>query len=395
MSSPPSTPTQRPASSHRRHPSSLDMSHNTSSRRQSFARRNSGYSPITPRSSHEFEHSPAHQFDGGGDGNGLGNLADELGEMYDDDDEGMEGEYGEELDEAQDENIGTAVEHDGSYGVDSAASLNGVRDSGVAMQDSSPARLSPGSAVKTKKHTRQRSLYDGSDYGDDSDLENEGISPALDARMAAIESLARRGMEENGSASDEVVKRVTQQLRDLGSQIAMENGATRLKTAHEALTTHLTHQSRTLTSIAVSFSGPFAILPDPEDIDELLPIIQSTLELLPHPSADPLVAISHLTHSSRELIQHLSNVSDTLHMSRQTTANAARRLKVSKEQLQDWKRDNEKTQEGQEYIEHGDWDRRLKEREAKRACANVLDGFEDVCGQWRKRLCEGLGVASA
>ncbi|KAI4950914.1 hypothetical protein J4E86_007422 [Alternaria arbusti] len=395
MSSPPSTPTQRPASSHRRHPSSLDMSHNTASRRQSFTRRNSGYSPITPRSSHEFEHSPAHQFDGGGDGNGLGNLADELGEMYDDDDEGMEGEYGEELDEAQDENIGTAVEHDGSYGVDSAASLNGVRDSGVAMQDSSPARLSPGSAVKTKKHTRQRSLYDGSDYGDDSDLENEGISPALDARMAAIESLARRGMEENGSASDEVVKRVTQQLRDLGSQIAMENGATRLKTAHEALTTHLTHQSRTLTSIAVSFSGPFAIFPDPEDIDELLPIIQTTLELLPHPSADPLVAISHLTHSSRELIQHLSNVSDTLHMSRQTTANAARRLKVSKEQLQDWKRDNEKTQEGQEYIEHGDWDRRLKEREAKRACANVLDGFEDVCGQWRKRLCEGLGVASA
>ncbi|CAN9297973.1 unnamed protein product [Alternaria alternata] len=395
MSSPPSTPTHRPTSSHRRHPSSLDMSLNTQSRRQSFNRRSSGYSPITPRSSHEFEHSPAHQFDGGGDGNGLGNLADELGEVWDDDEEeGMDGEYGEELDEAHDQNIGTAVEHDGSYGVDSAASLNGVRDSGVAMQDSSPARLSPGSAVKTKKHARQRSLYDGSDYGDDSDLENEGISPALDARMAAIESLARRGIEENGSASDEVVKRVTQQLRDLGSQIAMENGATRLKTAHEALTTHLTHQSRTLTSIAVSFSGPFAILPDPDDIEELLPIIQSTLELLPHPSADPLVALSHLTHSSRELIQHLSNVSDTLHMSRQTTANAARRLKVSKEQLQDWKRDNEKTQEGQEYIERGDWDRRLKEREAKRACANVLDGFEDVCGQWRKRLCEGLGVAS-
>ena len=45
---------------------------------------------------------------------------------------------------------------------------------------------------------------------------NEGISPALDSRMAAVESLARRGMEENGSASDQVVKRVTEQLRDLG-----------------------------------------------------------------------------------------------------------------------------------------------------------------------------------
>ncbi|CAE7205004.1 hypothetical protein PTTW11_09211 [Pyrenophora teres f. teres] len=373
------------------------MTHNTASRRQSFNRRSSGYSPITPRSSHEFDHDPAHQFDGGGDSNGLGNLADELGQVWDDDDEeALDGDYGDDLDTSQHDlaHIGTAVEHDGSYGVESAASLNGVRDSGVAMHDSSPVGLSPESAVKTRKHTRARSLYDGSDYGDDSDLENQGISPALESRMAAIESLVRRGIEENGSASDEVVKRVTKQLQNLGSQIAIENGATRLKTAHDALATHLTHQSRSLTSLSASFSGPRAILPDPDTIEQLLPLIQSTLELLPYPSTEPLVAISHLTHSNRELLQHLANVSDTLHMSRQTTATATRRLKVSTEQLQDWKREADKTKEGQDYIEHGDWDRRLREREAKRACASVLDGFEDVCGKWRKRLCEGLGVAS-
>jgi hypothetical protein len=203
---------------------------NTPSRRQSFNRRSSGFSQITPRSSREFEHgSPVQHFDGGGDSNGLGNLADELGEIWDDDEEPMDGEFGEELDMAEDEHaaIGTAVEHDGSYAVGSAVNVNGVRDSGVAMPSSSPARLSPESAAKTRKHTRQRSLYDGSDYGDDSDLENEGISQTLENRMAAIESLARRGMEENGSASDQVVKRVTEQLRDLGSQIAIENGATR------------------------------------------------------------------------------------------------------------------------------------------------------------------------
>lgn len=373
------------------------MSYNTPSRRQSINRRSSGYSPITPRSSHEFEHgSPAQHFDGGGDSNGLGNLADELGD-WDEEEEGLDEEFGEELEIPQDgfPDIGTAVEHDGSFGVDNAVNINGVRDSGVVMQSSSPTRLSPGSAVKVRKHIRQRSLYDGSDYGEDSDLENEGVSPALESRMAAIESLARRGTEENGSASDQVVKRVTEQLRDLGSQIAIENGATRLKTAHDALTTHLTHQSRTLTSIAASFSGPRPIIPDPDTIDTLVPLIQSTLELLPYPSTEPLISLSHLTLSTRELLQHLANVGDTLHMSRQTTANATRRLKVSKEQLQDWKRENEKTQEGQEFIEQGDWDRRLREREAKRACASVLDGFEDACGAWRKRLCEGLGVASA
>lgn len=145
-------------------------------------------------------------------------------------DEEMESEFGEELEPPQEDAayIGTAVEHDGSTGVHG---VNGVRDSGVALQSSpstqSRATLSPSAAIKAKKHSRQRSLYDGSDYGDDSDLDNEGITPALESRMAAIESLARRGIEENGSASDEVVKRVTDQLRDLGSQIAIENGATR------------------------------------------------------------------------------------------------------------------------------------------------------------------------
>jgi hypothetical protein len=209
------------------------MSYNTPSRRQSLNRRSSGYSPVTPRSSHEFEHgSPAHNFDGGGDSNGLGNLADELGEIWDDDDEeAVDEEFGEELDVPRDYSpeIGTAVEHDGSAGFDNAASVNAVRDSGVAMQSSPSTNhgLSPDAASRARKHNRQRSLYDGSDYGSDTDFDNDGISPALESRMAAVESLARRGMEENGSASDQVVKRVTEQLRDLGSQIAIENGATR------------------------------------------------------------------------------------------------------------------------------------------------------------------------
>ncbi|KAH7079012.1 hypothetical protein BKA63DRAFT_256219 [Paraphoma chrysanthemicola] len=401
MSSPPQTPTHRPTSSHRRHPSSLDMSYTTPSRRQSMNRRSSGYSPVTPRSSHEFEQgSPAQHFDGGGDSNGLGNLADELGEIWSDDEEAVDGEeFGDELDAPHDyfPDIGTAVAHDGSAGLDSAVGINGVRDSGVAMQSSPSAAsaLSPETASRARKHARQRSLYDGSDYGSDTDFDNDGMTPALESRIAAIESLARRGMEENGSPSDQVIKRVTEQLRDLGSQIAIENGATRLKTAHDALTTHLTHQSRTLTSLTASFSGPRPIIPDPEEIENLLPLIQSTLELLPHSSTQPLISLSHLTLSTRELLQHLANISDTLHMSRQTTANATRRLRTSKEQLHEWKRENEKSEEGRSYIERGDWDKRLKEREAKRACANVVEGFEDVCGMWRKRLCEGLGVASA
>lgn len=390
------------------------MSHTTpSSNRNSYRRRSSGYSSITPRLSQEFD-SPAHNFDGGGGGE-LGNLADELGELedWDEDEDGVGGDYEDDSDLAHDDGsqIGVAVDHDGSVGTATA-----VRDSGVAMHSSSPAasRLSPQSAVKGRKHQRQHSLYDGSDYGDDSDLEaNEGISPALESRMAAIESLARRGMEENGSATDGVVKRVTEQLRDLGSQIGIENGATRysssslhpgsfltlsrhrLKTAHDALTTHLTHQSRTLNSATAVMTGPRAIMPPVEEIEVLLPLIQSTLELIPHTSPQVLIALSQLTHSTRELLEHFSNVSDSLHMSRQKALEANRKLRSSKDQLAEWKKDMDAREFGMHYIESGDWDRRLRERELGMACGDVVSGFEEQCGLWRKKLCEGLGVASA
>lgn len=81
-------------------------------------------------------------------------------------------------------------------------------------------------------------------------------------------------------------------------------------------------------------------------------------------------------------------------MSRQAHNDAARRLRVAKEQVADWKKDSDLREEGVRYIEKGDWDRRLQEQEAKTACSGVVDGFEEVCGLWRKRLCEGLGVAA-
>lgn len=82
-------------------------------------------------------------------------------------------------------------------------------------------------------------------------------------------------------------------------------------------------------------------------------------------------------------------------MSRQATANAGRRLKSSKEQLGEWKREVEAREAGVAWIEEGAWDRRLGEREAGAACREVVSGFEEMCGVFRARLCEGLGVASA
>jgi hypothetical protein len=105
------------------------------------------------------------------------------------------------------------------------------RDSGIDVA-SSPSNdrkhLSPQSAAKSAGHRRKESAYDGSEYGSESDLEESDlVSASLEARMAAVEAMARRGLEENGSEGDRVVWRVTEKLRNLGSQSEMEMGATR------------------------------------------------------------------------------------------------------------------------------------------------------------------------
>jgi hypothetical protein len=50
---------------------------------------------------------------------------------------------------------------------------------------------------------------------------------SLVAKLDGIESLARRGTETNGSPADGVFQRVTDHLRELGSQSGVEGSATR------------------------------------------------------------------------------------------------------------------------------------------------------------------------
>jgi hypothetical protein len=172
---------------------------------------------------------------------GLGSLADELADLDGDDDEEEE-EYsdGERGDGVRNAMRG-GDDSDGTMGVDnvrpsSPPSADGTPSSKGSMlspeagsqQQQQQQQQQQRASTRSQRHRRHQSVYDGSDYGDDEDLEaSEGIGPGLEAKMAAVESLARRGMEENGSATDGVVKRVIEGLRDLGGQAGVEGGATR------------------------------------------------------------------------------------------------------------------------------------------------------------------------
>ena len=207
-------------------------------KRPSNSRRSSQYivaSPPTPRptSLHDtsgyFESSVG--FDDLGDpgnANSLGNLADELAEAFDEEDDNRL-DFGDDVSETLHDRA-EAIRYDHLKENEHPTSRNGDRKGHAisvspVRQATSDLSLSPIERPFSARHKRKNSQYDGSDYGDDSDL--DGLSPSLEARLAAVESLVRRGTEANGSDADEIVQRVADSLKDLGSQAGVENGATR------------------------------------------------------------------------------------------------------------------------------------------------------------------------
>ncbi|KAI9702690.1 MAG: hypothetical protein M1820_006074 [Bogoriella megaspora] len=425
MSSPPQTP-----SSHRRRPSSISVNSQTPTRGHRRRSSAAAYSPITPRSTHRpgsidhsyedgiDENSALHESTGGvgSIGNGLGSLADELAdaEEYDDDEDiedgeefeaGMGGASSPVLANGTSQ-YGTPARHHrqvsrtvgGDSGIDVSTSTT------TSSPASKPEMLSPESTSARSKsngrgsrHRRQRSVYDGSDYGDDSDLEaSEGFSAGLESRLADVESLVRRGTEENGSASDGVVQRVIEDLRDLGGQVGVEGGATRLSTAHNSLTTHLSHQTRLLTSLTSTLFSPLSIPPSPALLDEILPLLTQLLtsptSSLPYPSTKISPALYSLSTSTASLLNTLSSLSDTLQLSRQTTTSASRSLRNTQQVLAELQKEMAMAEEGRRWIERGGWEQRLRERGCARECREVVGGFEEVCRGWRERLEGGVGT---
>lgn len=185
--------------------------------------------------------------DGGGDGGGgLGSLADELADAWEEEEGGYG--YGYGYTSGQENNDGDG---DGNGQIDDSQYHNarsdgedeydnnmggggGIRTPSSGYSVDQHNSLHPPRTTKNRngggaaqRHRRHESQYDGSDYGNDSDLEDADISPSLEGQMAEIESLARRGMENNGSENDHVIKRAVEALRDLGGQSGIENNAMR------------------------------------------------------------------------------------------------------------------------------------------------------------------------
>ena len=166
-------------------------------------------------------------------GNGMGNLADELADAFTDSEDGEDDEAGNDEKEGLPRRGETGENTDGQPNpVDAAATErpkgtttggSSVGDGGAQGKDGTLGIPSPYKRV----HQRKGSEYDGSEYGSESDLDAAGMPPTLIAKIDAVESLARRGTGSFGGPADDVLQRVTDGLRDLGSQSTVEGSASR------------------------------------------------------------------------------------------------------------------------------------------------------------------------
>ncbi|RDL40668.1 Uncharacterized protein BP5553_00647 [Venustampulla echinocandica] len=378
---------------HSRHPSNIDLSFATplsydndpSSRRHSKA---SIHSPTTPNH-HSLGRSDSigrDVFSSGGPAqasNGLGNLADELADAWDEDD--IEEDEDEDEPEMNFQEERQVEEPTRDSGVDVASS--------PVEAPSKPTQLTP--PIGGRGHRKHMSEYDGSDYGGDSDLDSPGIPPGLVARMDTVEGLARRGTENNGTDRDGVITRVVEGLKDLGGQSGVEGGATRLITAHTALSSHLLHQTRLLQSLAYPLFSPLVQPPDEEFIDDLIPLLVTLNESIPRPTTAAFTSLTQLHGLTADLVQTLNYLSDTLHMSRQTTTTATRRLRSARELVAEMRKEEEAREEGELWLKRGNWSERLGARECAGVCGDVVGGFEQVCNDWRARLLAQADGVSA
>lgn len=159
-------------------------------------------------------------------------------------------------------------------------------------------------------------------------------------------------------------------------------------TAHTAVASNLAHQTRLIQTLSHHFVSPFLIPPAAEVIDALLPLIVTTLEFLPPPNPRAINSLHSLHSSALELISTLSMLADSLNMLRQTTSLASRKLKAAKDVLDELKKESDIREEGVSWVEKGNWDARLSNRECATICGDVVSGFRDVCEKWETTIQE-------
>ncbi|EPS38683.1 hypothetical protein H072_7549 [Dactylellina haptotyla CBS 200.50] len=371
--------------------------------------------------------------------NGLGSLADELAGAWSD--EEGDDEDGDLPRSPTTPRSPTHRRHASISSVGSAGSqrrrfarLSNETASSIASNGTSATSATTASKPVIRHHRRMSSsaTVDINGCGDD-------ISPSLEDKIGQVESEALKGLSMvkswsrrqragiskrrpgiNGIIETEEVEeeedpicRLLEGLSNLGSQGSIETGAQRLITAHISLSTHVQNQSRALRDLSLQLNAPGTTITtatprlntqpvtisskgaaapsenEDDEEDDTTPLFTSLMSTVPTPTIQPLRDLQNLHSLTLQLINHFAGLSDAIHMFKQQSNAASRKLRGAKDAVREWKAEVETVEQARKWIDDGDWDRRLGRREAAGVCREVLGGFEDVIRGMERRI-EGL-----
>ena len=319
--------------------------------------------------------------------NGLGNLADELNQVWDEQDPEQQGSSF--LDGLREGDSVTQIQspcdindmHDFGFSNTSVHS-HLPQDTGSTLQvPNSPQKpIKPQPQRRKSTHQRTESAYDGSDYGSEHDEDElSAFPPLLRKRLREIERLTRE-FEDADSVSEAggVVKRMVAGLRDLGPpQSNIEYGLTKLATAYTSMATHRIHKQREIFALSHSllYGSTCAELPD-EFLDLLISEINELSSTIPFLQAqNPLLSLQILAAHTSDLTHTLRSLTDLLQENRLAANAATRKLKSVKDMVDGMQIEEELVENSIMLIQLGDWDRRCRERQAGKMCREIASGF--------------------
>lgn len=308
-------------------------------------------------------------------GSGMGNLADELGQLSDD-------EYDEDGDEE---------EQDGTDDKDEIS-----RDSGVDVSYSNT--LQSGSSHHVRNFSKP---FGGNpdkppDGDHEAPREQEEESAKFSAYLEDLLTTIARMTSYTTTSEDPLIPRTISQLQDLGNQTSLEAAAQRFTTSINSTTSHLNAQSKSLQMLAQSLYPMFAFSAplDPSIAAETLPLIEALQQEISQPDYTPAQKLQRLDRETADLLSTLSHITDTLQMGKQITATAARNLRQTQTMVIELRREQERSDLARHELAKNDWNEKLQSRWCGTQCEDIISGFEDQCKVLRGRLEESLAAGA-
>jgi len=327
--------------------------------------------------------------------NGMENLADELADVWDDD----YYDYDEGLSEMSAENM-----HAEPPISPFKVNVRRIRDSGIDVScstDTTPSKSQSPRETTSRKTSlryilesptpidralRERSRNSGSFTRD----ETEEAWRSVDVHLKDLAKIMPENVNQQSFEPAKPSEKTFEWFRELGDQAVIENRGNRLAGAYDGVSSRLLNHIKSFQPFTYAVIASLPQTMEESDYDELLALVVVAKSSLPKPSTTALPSLSQLNKCSKDTMDALATLSDCLHMGRQTTEAAARRMKIVTALALELSRDATEVEKSAQWIEEGQWQEKLEKRESAAVCHEVLTGFEAVCDTWRARLMDGV-----